>query len=127
MPIEPRFSLEPAYTHGQASRTAIVYCNLGTPDAPTAPALRRYLAEFLSDPRVVEIPRFLWLLILHGIILRVRPAKSAQKYASIWTEEGSPLKVWSQRQADALHQKWSNRGVQVRLMMRYGSPAVAKV
>jgi ferrochelatase len=127
MSIEPRFSLEPAYTHGQASRTAIVYCNLGTPDAPTAAALRRYLAEFLSDPRVVEIPRFLWLLILHGIILRVRPAKSAQKYASIWTEEGSPLKVWSQRQADALHQKWSNRGVQVRLMMRYGSPAVAKV
>ena len=88
MSIEPRFSLEPAYTHGQASRTAIVYCNLGTPDAPTAPALRRYLAEFLSDPRVVEIPRFLWLLILHGIILRVRPAKSAQKYASIWTDEG---------------------------------------
>ena len=127
MSIEPRFSLEPAYTHGQASRTAIVYCNLGTPDAPTAAALRRYLAEFLSDPRVVEIPRFLWLLILHGIILRVRPAKSAQKYASIWTDEGSPLKVWSQRQADALHQKWNNRGVQVRLMMRYGSPAVAKV
>jgi len=59
--------------------------------------------------------------------LRVRPAKSAQKYASIWTDEGSPLKVWSQRQADALHQKWNNRGVQVRLMMRYGSPAVAKV
>ena len=127
MSIEPRFAQEPAYSHGQASRTAIVYCNLGTPDAPTAAALRRYLAEFLSDPRVVEIPRFLWLLILHGIILRVRPAKSAQKYASIWTEEGSPLKVWSQRQADALHQKWSNRGVQVRLMMRYGSPAVAKV
>ena len=127
MSIEPRFAQEPAFTHGQASRTAIVYCNLGTPDAPTAPALRRYLAEFLSDPRVVEIPRFLWLLILHGIILRVRPAKSAQKYASIWTEEGSPLKVWSQRQADALHQKWSGRGVQVRLMMRYGSPAVAKV
>ena len=127
MPIEPRFAQEPAYTHGQASRTAIVYCNLGTPDAPTAPALRRYLAEFLSDPRVVEIPRFLWLLILHGIILRVRPAKSAQKYASIWTQEGSPLKVWSQRQAQALHQKWTGRGVQVRLAMRYGSPAVGKV
>ena len=91
MSIEPRFAQEPAFTHGQASRTAIVYCNLGTPDAPTAPALRRYLAEFLSDPRVVEIPRFLWLLILHGIILRVRPAKSAQKYASIWTEEGRRL------------------------------------
>ncbi len=127
MTIEPRFAQEPDYTHGQASRTAIVYCNLGTPDAPTAPALRRYLAEFLSDPRVVEIPRFLWLLILHGIILRVRPAKSAQKYASIWTQEGSPLKVWSQRQADALHDKWLGQGVQVRLAMRYGSPAVAHV
>jgi len=127
MPIEPRFAPEPAYSHGQASRTAIVYCNLGTPDAPTASALRRYLAEFLSDPRVVEIPRFLWLLILHGIILRVRPAKSAQKYASIWTADGSPLKVWSQRQADALHQVWASKGVQVRLAMRYGSPAVAHV
>ena len=127
MSIEPRFVQEPSYTHGQPSRTAIVYCNLGTPDAPTAPALRRYLAEFLSDPRVVEIPRFLWLLILHGIILRVRPAKSARKYASIWTAEGSPLKVWSQRQADALHEVWKSRGVQVRLAMRYGSPAVADV
>ena len=127
MSLEPRFAQEPAFTHGQASRTAIVYCNLGTPDAPTATALRRYLAEFLSDPRVVEIPRFLWLLILHGIILRVRPAKSALKYASIWTAEGSPLKVWSQRQADALHQAWSGKGVQVRLAMRYGSPAVAQV
>jgi len=124
MSIEPRFVQEPSYTHGQPSRTAIVYCNLGTPDEPTAPALRRYLAEFLSDPRVVEIPRFLWLIILHGIILRVRPAKSAQKYASIWTPEGSPLKVWSQRQADALHEVWKSRGVQVRLAMRYGSPAL---
>jgi ferrochelatase len=127
MPIEPRFVQEPTYTHGQPSRTAIVYCNLGTPDAPTASALRRYLAEFLSDPRVVEIPRFLWLIILHGIILRVRPAKSAQKYASIWTPEGSPLKVWSQRQADALHEVWKSRGVQVRLAMRYGSPALPHV
>jgi ferrochelatase len=93
------FSAEPAYAHGAApadgARTAVLYCNLGTPDAPTAPALRAYLAEFLSDQRVVEIPRPIWWLILHGIILRVRPKKSAAKYASIWTPEGSPLRVWT--------------------------------
>jgi ferrochelatase len=76
------FRPEPAHRHGQPARTAVLLVNLGTPDEPTAPALRRYLAEFLSDPRVVEIPRLLWLPILHGIILRVRPAKSAAKYAS---------------------------------------------
>ena len=129
MSIEPRFSLEPAYTHGQASRTAIVYCNLGTPDAPTAAALRRYLAEFLSDPRVVEIPRVLWLLILHGIILRVRPAKSALKYASIWTDEGSPLAVHSRRQAALLGGYLGEAGhrVSVALAMRYGEPSVGSV
>jgi ferrochelatase len=104
-----------------------VYCNLGTPDAPTASALRRYLAEFLSDARVVEIPRLLWLAILHGIILRVRPAKSAHKYASIWTSEGSPLKVWTQRQAQALQAKFDAAQVQVRFAMRYGSDAIPQV
>ena len=89
MPFKP----EPPYTHGQAPTTAILLCNLGTPDAPTPAALRRYLGEFLCDARVVEIPKLLWWLILHGIILRLRPAKSAAKYASIWTAEGSPLKV----------------------------------
>ena len=78
--LQSPFHPEPPYQHGQAERTAVVLCNLGTPDAPTASALRRYLAEFLGDARVVEIPRFLWLMILHGIILRVRPAKSAHKY-----------------------------------------------
>ena len=67
------FDKEPLFTHGQMPRTAVLYCNLGTPDAPTAPAVRRYLAEFLGDARVVEIPRPIWWLILHGIILRVRP------------------------------------------------------
>ena len=71
------FSTEPAYRHGSAPRTCVLLVNLGTPDAPTPAALRRYLAEFLSDPRVVEIPRLLWWLILNGLILRVRPAKSA--------------------------------------------------
>ena len=123
----PRFAAEPAYSHGQPAKTAIIYCNLGTPQAPTAPALRRYLAEFLSDPRVVEIPRFLWLMILHGIILRVRPAKSAHKYASIWTTEGSPLKVWTEKQSLALQQLFDPHKVVVRYAMRYGSPAVPQV
>ena len=93
---------EPPYSHGatRPPQTAVLLCNLGTPDEPTPPAVRRYLAEFLSDPRVVEIPRLLWWLILHGIILRVRPAKSAAKYARIWTADGSPLKVWT-REAGA--------------------------
>ncbi|MCF8168933.1 MAG: ferrochelatase [Rhodoferax sp.] len=121
------FNQEPPYTHGQPPRTAILLCNLGTPDAPTASAVRRYLAEFLSDHRVVEIPRLLWLLILHGVILRVRPAKSAAKYASIWTPEGSPLKVWTEKQAKLL-QGWlgqRNHRVIVRWAMRYGSTSIA--
>ena len=101
------FKKEPAFQHGQAERTAVLLCNLGTPDEPTAPALRRYLAEFLGDHRVVEIPRPIWWLILHGIILRTRPAKSARKYASIWTPEGSPLKVWTSRQATLLRAKFN--------------------
>ena len=96
------FLPEPPFVHGTAASTAVLLCNLGTPDAPTAPALRRYLTEFLSDRRVVEIPRALWWLILHGVILRVRPAKSAAKYASIWMPEGSPLKVWTDKQATML-------------------------
>ena len=127
MTSSPRFAAEPAYSHGQPAKTAIIYCNLGTPQAPTAPALRRYLAEFLSDPRVVEIPRFLWLMILHGIILRVRPAKSAHKYASIWTAEGSPLKVWTEKQGLALQKLFDPQKVVVRYAMRYGSPAVPLV
>ncbi|NBX56655.1 MAG: ferrochelatase, partial [Betaproteobacteria bacterium] len=127
MTLNPRFMAEPSYTHGQVSQTALVYCNLGTPDAPTAMALRRYLAEFLSDPRVVEIPRLLWLAILHGIILRVRPAKSAHKYASIWTPEGSPLKVWTERQSQALQRQLESDGVLVRYAMRYGNPGIAEV
>ena len=120
---------EPPYRHGQIDRVAVLLVNLGTPDAPTAPALRRYLAEFLSDPRVVEIPRLPWWLILHGIILRIRPAKSAAKYASVWTPEGSPLAVWSNRQVDALRQALSTRGhdLLVRGAMRYGNPSIPTV
>ena len=123
------FRAEPPYRHGQAARTAVLLVALGTPDAPTAPALRRYLAEFLSDPRVVEIPRLLWWPILHGIILRTRPARSAAKYASIWTPEGSPLAVWTARQAKALGARLAAAGhrVLVRHAMRYGNPAMPAV
>jgi ferrochelatase len=121
------FEKEPPFSHGQTPRTAILFCNLGTPDAPIPSAVRRYLAEFLSDHRVVEIPRLLWVLILHGIILRFRPAKSAAKYASIWTSEGSPLKIWTEKQAKLL-QGWlgqRNHQVKVRYAMRYGSTSIA--
>src|SRR5689334_16076766 len=99
MPSTFRYRAEPEFTHGKESRTAILYCNLGTPDEPTKAAVRRYLAQFLADPRVVEIPRILWLPLLYGVILPLRSAKSAAKYASIWTPEGSPLKVWTVKQA----------------------------
>ncbi len=117
----------PPYRHGSAEQVGLLLVNLGTPDAPTPAALRRYLAEFLGDPRVVEIPRALWLLILHGVILRVRPKRSAAKYASIWTPEGSPLAVWTRKQATLLGGYLGERGhrVQVRHAMRYGQPSVA--
>ena len=119
---------EPPYTHGQMAQTGVLWVNLGTPDAPTTGALRRYLAEFLSDPRVIEIPHPIWWLILHGIILNVRPAKSAAKYATIWTPEGSPLKVWTERQALYLQGMLGERGhrVIVRWAMRYGQPSIAR-
>jgi ferrochelatase len=120
------FQQEPSFQHGQAARTAVLYCNLGTPSAPTAPALRKYLAEFLGDSRVVEIPKPIWWLILHGIILRVRPAKSAAKYASIWTEQGSPLKANTEQQALSLGAAMQKSGhsVSVRFAMRYGQPSI---
>ena len=81
------------HAHDSPGKVGVLLVNLGTPDAPTTPALRRYLAQFLSDPRVVEIPRALWWLILHGVILRLRPAQSARKYRKVWLREGSPLAV----------------------------------
>ena len=127
MALPSPFATEPPFKHGQSPRTAVLYCNLGTPDEPTARAVRRYLAEFLSDARVVEIPRLLWWLILHGVILRTRPAKSAAKYASIWTREGSPLKLWTDKQSKLLQGWLATRGhdVRVRYAMRYGNPSIA--
>ena len=121
------FRPEPPFQHGQAPKTGILWSNLGTPQAPTASALRRYLSQFLSDTRLVEIPRLIWLPILHGIILRIRPAKSAAKYASIWTDQGSPLKVWTERQAQALSADLAQAGhhLVVRYAMRYGQPSIA--
>ena len=121
------FRPEPARAAGLSERTGVLLCNLGTPDAATPQAVRRYLAEFLSDGRVVEIPRALWQPLLHGVILRRRPAVSAQKYRSIWMPEGSPLLVYSQKQAVMLRGYLGERGldVSVRLGMRYGQPSIA--
>lgn len=119
---------EPAYRHGTPSRTGILLINLGTPDAPTAAAVKPYLREFLSDPRVVEIPRALWWLILNGIILNTRPKKSAEKYAQIWTKEGSPLLVHTQRQAKLLRGYLGeslDAAPAVEYAMCYGNPSVA--
>ena len=124
------FRKEPPFTHGTVARSAIVLVNLGTPDAPTRSAVRRYLKEFLSDPRVVEIPRAVWWFILNLIILPFRSGKSAAKYATIWTEEGSPLKVHTQKQALLLRGQLGERGhdaVRVVMAMRYGSPSLPEV
>lgn len=104
--------------------TGILLTNLGTPSAPTAKAVRKYLAEFLWDPRVVEIPRPLWWLILHGVVLRIRPKKSAKLYQQIWTATGSPLLVNSQRLADKLQKQLGDK-FKVALGMRYGEPSIA--
>ncbi len=104
-------------------RKGVLLVNLGTPDSPTAPAVRRYLKEFLSDPRVVELPALLWQPILRGIILNTRPAKSAHKYASIWTDDGSPLLVHTRRLAAKLEATLEN--TRVVAAMRYGQPGIA--
>jgi ferrochelatase len=124
------FQKEPQFAHGAVSQNAIVLVNLGTPDAPTRPAVRRYLKEFLLDPRVVEIPSRIWWFILHFLILPFRSGKSAAKYAMIWTREGSPLKVHTQKQAALLDKALAERGhdaVRVDWAMRYGSPSLPEV
>ena len=122
-----------AFSHDRAPRIGVLLVNLGTPDAPTTPAVRRYLAEFLSDPRVVEIPSAIWQPILHGVVLRTRPAQSAAKYRKIWTPDGSPLAVHSVRQRTLLlgylGQRLKKAGLPsdfcpVEIGMRYGEPSI---
>ena len=110
----------PRVDHG---RTGVLLINLGTPDAPEAGAVRRYLAEFLTDPRVIEIPQWLWRPVLHGIVLRLRPKKSAHAYRQVWSEEGSPLAAITARQAKALQQQLGDAAV-VDYAMRYGNPGI---
>jgi len=124
-----RYSSASRFDHAAPTRTAVLLVQLGTPDAATPAALRRYLREFLSDPRVVELPRAVWLPILHGVVLRVRPAQSARKYASIWTDEGSPLLVHTRRQATLLRGALGAAGheLEVAFAMRYGNPSIPAV
>jgi len=118
------------FNHEQVPRVGILLTNLGTPQAPEKRALRAYLKEFLSDPRVVEVPRLLWWFILHGIILNIRPARSAASYRSVWTERGSPLLFHTQDQTDALRktmtQQFGDRVI-VEFAMRYGTPSIRDV
>ncbi len=117
-----------AWRHDHPEPPGVLLLNLGTPEAPTPAALRRYLAEFLWDPRVVEMPRPLWWLILHGVILRTRPRRSAAAYARIWTGHGSPLLLHARTQRAGLEERLRARwpGARVVLGMRYGRPAVAE-
>lgn len=109
--------------HGTQPRTGVLLLNLGTPDAPTAPAIRRYLRQFLSDPRVVELPRALWLPLLHGIILPFRPARLVHAYAKVWTRNGSPLLAISREQQAALQAALGDQA-QVGQAMTYGEPSI---
>ena len=119
---------EKNYQHGSAEKTGILLTNLGTPDAPTAKALKPYLKEFLSDPRVIEIPKFIWQIILRIIILNIRPRRSAKNYKKIWTEDGSPLLNISRNQHKKVEKILKNefKDIVVVLAMRYGNPSIEK-
>lgn len=118
---------EPAHQHGSPPAVGALLVNLGTPDAPTPAAIRRFLAEFLWDPRVVEAPRWLWWLALHGVILRIRPSRSAHAYRQIWTPQGSPLLLHTRALADRVREEIRRRGpATIALGMTYGSPGIAE-
>jgi ferrochelatase len=122
-----RYSGEQDHRHDASASLGVLLVNLGSPDAPTTAAVRRYLSEFLWDPRVVEIPRPLWWLILHAVVLRLRPSRSAHAYQRVWTDEGSPLLVISQAQARALQKALTAHygdQIHVALAMRYGNPSI---
>lgn len=124
-----KFIGNPQNNQEQAAGIGVLLTNLGTPDAATPKAVRKYLAEFLWDPRVVELPRPLWWMLLHGLVLRLRPRRSAKNYQRIWTPHGSPLLAIGERQAKALRQTLVLEGhaqVKVVLAMRYGTPSIAE-
>ncbi|MAA94845.1 MULTISPECIES: ferrochelatase [unclassified Arsukibacterium] len=124
------FINNPNYQHSSPDKIGVLLTNLGTPDAPTPKALRRYLKQFLSDPRVVEVPRLLWWFILNGVILRIRPRRSAKAYATVFTEQGSPLLFHTRAQADAIANEFAKDGrndVVVDFAMRYGNPSFSSV
>jgi len=124
----PKYLGSPDYDHQTPQRIGVLLVNLGTPDAPDTASVRRYLKQFLFDPRVIEYPRWLWWLILNGVILRVRPASSAHAYQQIWTKEGSPLLVHSQNLTDKLRMQMQTQGhpdIKVVLGMSYGKPSIA--
>ncbi|GAA3909754.1 ferrochelatase [Litoribacillus peritrichatus] len=108
-----------------SKKVGVLLVNLGTPEQPTTQSVRKFLAEFLSDPRVVDIPRFIWLVILHGVILRIRPRKVAKLYQSIWFEDGSPLMHYSRQQQKALSEALADQNIPVELAMTYGKPSMA--
>ena len=123
----PSFESSPEYEHGLPESLGVLLVNTGTPDAPTPDAVRRYLKQFLADPRVVELPRWIWWLVLHGYILRVRPEQSAAAYRKVWTDQGSPLLLHSMDVAGALQEKLSTRlsgATHVKIAMSYGNPSI---
>ena len=126
--LMPTYQSTPQFEHGRSESTGILLVNLGTPEEPTSPAVRRFLKEFLSDPRVIEYPRWLWWLILNGIILRIRPSRSAAAYRKIWTDDGSPLMIFSKAIADGVEKQLDMRfpgSTNAELAMSYGEPSIS--
>ncbi len=123
----PTYQSTPDFEHGRSESTGILLVNLGTPEEPSSSAVRRFLKQFLSDPRVIEYPRWLWWLILNGIILRIRPSRSAAAYQKIWTDAGSPLMIFSKAVADGIRTQLELRlpgTAKVELAMSYGEPSI---
>ena len=116
------------YIHGSGLKTGILLTNLGTPNEPTPPSLRTYLQQFLSDGRVIETPKAIWWFILNGIVLRTRPAKSAKAYQSVWTDDGSPLLLYTQKQKNLIKKQLEKKypNLVFDIGMRYGNPSIAE-
>ena len=122
----PQYFGETNFDHSSPERLGILVTNLGTPESPEPADVRRFLAEFLWDPRVVEAPRWLWWLALNGVILRIRPRKSAHAYRQVWTDAGSPLLIHSRAIAERLAQHVDSNSIVVALGMTYGQPSIAR-